>query len=62
MQGFEIRFNVYANDQTEADEATATIKQFVSEMAVQGRAVTARKISDAVRKYKNNYFVTNYFK
>lgn len=62
MQGFEIRFNVYANSQQEADEATASIKQFISEMAVQGKAVTAKKIDDAVKKYKSNYFVTNYFK
>ena len=62
MQGFEIRFNVYAHDQREADDATAEIKRFVSELAAQGRAVTARKIADAVRKYKTNYFVTNYFK
>lgn len=62
MQGFEIRFNVYANDQVEADDATAAIKQFISEMAVHGKAVTAKKIADAVRKYRNNYFVINYFK
>ena len=62
MQGFEIRFNVYANGQDEADCATAEIKQFISEMAVQGKAVTATKIADAVKRYKNNYFVTNYFK
>ena len=62
MEGFEIKFNVYAATQDEADEAAQTIRQFISELAVQGKAVTATKITEAVRKYRNNYFVINYFK
>lgn len=62
MEGFEIKFNVYAATQEEADEAAQTIRQFISELAVQGKAVTATKITEAVRKYRNNYFVINYFK
>lgn len=61
MQGFEVKFNVYANSQEEADEATRAIKQFISEMAGQGKAVTAAKIAEAARRFKNNYFVINYF-
>lgn len=62
MGGFEIRFNVYANSQDEADRATDAIKAFINAKASQGVAVTADKIAAAVNKYKDNYFVTNYFK
>ena len=62
MQGFEIKFNVYANSQEDADRATDVIKAFISTKAQQGIAVTATKIAEAVSRYKDNYFVTNYFK
>lgn len=62
MSGFEVRFNVYANSQEEADLATAAIKAFIDAKAQQGVAVTADKITAAVNKYKDNYFVTSYFK
>ena len=62
MSGFEIKFNVYANSQEEADRATEAIKAFISAKASQGVAVTANKIAAAVNKYGDNYFVSNYFK
>lgn len=62
MSGFEIKFNVYAESQEEADRATAAIKEFIGAKAMQGVAVTAEKITAAVNKYKDNYFVTSYFK
>ena len=61
MQGFMISFNVYANSQKEADEASVALRAFVDNQARQGRAVTARKLTDAINKYKNNYFVNAYF-
>ena len=57
-----MKFNVYAESQEEADEAVSEIKQFISSMALKGKAVTARKITDAVRRFKDSYFVTSYFK
>lgn len=62
MSGFEIRFNVYANSQAEADATSAMFRQFVDDMAAKGIAVTAEKLSKAVAKWKGNYFVTSYFK
>ena len=62
MGGYEIKFNVYANSQAEADKATAAIKDFIRVKAMQGIAVTADKLTEAVSRYKDNYFVTNYFK
>ena len=62
MGGYEVKFNVYANSQEEADRASAMIKSFISEKAKQGVAVTADRIVAATLKFKDNYFVTNYFK
>ena len=62
MQGFEVKFNVYANSQEEANEASMAIKQFISDFARRGIAVTASKMAEAVNRWKDNYWVTNYFR
>lgn len=62
MQGFPISFNVYANSQAEADEATFAIKQFITDNANRGVAITAEKILRAIKKWGYNPFVVNYFK
>ena len=62
MQGFPITFNVYANSKEEADEATLAIKNLITECANRGVAITANKISWAIRKWGLNPFVMNYFK
>lgn len=59
MKGYEIKFNVYANSQEEADMATQTIKEFISEHAKQGRAVTAMKLANVIPKWKDNVLVRN---
>ena len=59
MKGYEIKFNVYAESQEEADAATQAIKAFISEHAKQGRAVTANKISAAISNWKSNVLVKN---
>lgn len=62
MGGYEVRFNVYAESQAEADAASAAIKAFISAKARTGVAVTATKLTQAVEKWKDNYFVIQYFK
>lgn len=62
MNGYKVEFFVYAESQNEADKATEAIKRFIDGNAREGRAVTARKICDAVTKWSNNFFVKNYFK
>ena len=62
MQGYEIRFNVYADSQEEADKASDAIKAFISARASEGVAVTANKLTEAVARYKDNYFVSQYFR
>ena len=59
MKGYEVKFNVYANSQQEADMAAQAIKAFISEHAKQGRAVTAMKIANAIPKWKDNVLVRN---
>ena len=62
MRGYEVKFNVYANSQEEADRASALIKQFITEQAQKGVAVTATRIAEAVEKLKGSYFVSSFFK
>jgi hypothetical protein len=62
MGGYEVKFNVYADCQQEADLASTVIKQFISDLALRGIPVTATKIAEAVNKWKGNHFVINYFK
>lgn len=62
MRGYEVKFNVYADSQEEADQAAGAIKGFISKMASKGVAVSGRKITAAVERWKDNIFVQNYFK
>ena len=61
MQGFEIKFNVYANDQNEADNARNAIVSFINSMDQQGYAVTGNKIVNAINRWGNNPLIKNYF-
>lgn len=62
MIGARVTFNVYANNQTEADAASKAIATFVDNLAKQGVAVTAEKLTQAVQSWGNNPLVRNYFK
>ena len=62
MEGYEISFNVYANSQEEANIASRAIKDFINAKARDGVAVTASKLAEAINKWRDNVFVTNYFK
>ena len=57
MQGYEVRFNIYAESQEEADAVSRVFKDFVNENARRGVAVTAGKIISAVRRWGGNPFV-----
>ena len=59
LQGYEIRFNVYANSQDEADKAREALVGFISQNARCGRAVTANKIAEAVSRWDENPIVMN---
>ena len=59
MRGYEVKFNIYAESQAEADAVSQAFKDFISDNARQGVAVTAARISEAVRKWGNNQFIRN---
>lgn len=61
MKGYEIKFNVFASSQEEADKAAEAIRRFVDDKARLGIPVTAEKIAVAVDNWKDNYFVNRYF-
>lgn len=59
MQGYEIRFKIYADNEQEAIEAEAAIKNFICQHAINGRAVTAKKVGDAIKKWDSNALIRN---
>lgn len=59
MQGYEIKFNIYAESAEEATVARNAIVGFINALAKQGRAVTGRKIAEAAAKWDKNAFVRN---
>jgi hypothetical protein len=66
MKGFPITFNIYAESEQEAEEARMALIAFIGQHAKQGRAVTGRKIAQAVSNWDKNPLVKNqiinYFK
>jgi hypothetical protein len=59
MNGYEIKFNIYADSPEEVEAARLAIVSFINQHAQHGRAVTARKITEAVSRWDKNPFVRN---
>ncbi len=59
MKGYEIRFNIYAENEQEVEEARQAICAFIKSHADQGRAVTAKKVTGALAKWDSNPIVKN---
>lgn len=57
MEGFELKFKVYAETREEADKAQQVLQDFVNDHGKEGRAVTANKIIEIVPKWKDNFLV-----
>lgn len=57
MQPFKIDFYIYADTQEEIDECRKAIHQFIEENRSEGRAVTAKKLSTALSRWKDNMLV-----
>lgn len=57
LEGYEIKFNIYAESAEEATVARNAIVGFIDVLAKQGRAVTGRKIADAATRWDKNPFV-----
>lgn len=59
MNGYEIKFKIYADSPEEVEAARMSIVSFINQHAQQGRAVTARKITEAVSRWDKNPFIKN---
>lgn len=57
LKGFPLTFNIYAESAEEAEEARMAIIAFIGEHAKQGRAVTAKKVAQAVARWDQNPLV-----
>ena len=61
MKGYEVKFNIFAESQEEADAVSRAFREFVNDNARRGVAVSAAKILQAVRRWSGNAFIRNYF-
>ena len=57
LKGFPLTFNLYAYDEQEVEEARMAIIAFIGQHAKEGRAVTARKVAQAVARWDQNPIV-----
>jgi len=66
IKGFPLQFNIYAEDEAEVEECRKAIIAFIGLHASQCRAVTAKKVAQALSNWDKNPIVRthiiNYFK
>lgn len=62
MQPIQIKFYAYCENEAEAQELERALYDFVSTKREQGIAVRANKITEALNKYRDNYFVTKFLR
>ena len=66
LKGFPLTFNIYAENEQEVEECRMAVIAFIGFHASQCRAVTAKKLAQAVSNWDKNSFVKNqiinYFK
>lgn len=54
-----LSFNLWASSEEEVDELKREICAFIDYHGQQGRKVSARKLTEAIRKWQSNPFVKN---
>ena len=60
MQAFRLNpINIWAESQDEVDEMRKALIDFIDEHGKQGRYVTAKKVTHALRHWKDNAIVRN---
>ena len=62
MQPHKIEFYAYCENEDEAKELSNALYDFVNAKRTQGVAVRAKKITEAIAKYKDNFFVNNFLR
>lgn len=59
LKGFPLTFNIYAEREEEVEECRKAVIDFISLQASQYRAVTAKKVTNALRNWDKNLLVKN---
>lgn len=59
MKAIDINFQIYAEDENEVAELRQTIIWFINLHRANGRAVTAHKVSEAIKQWDSNFLVKN---
>jgi hypothetical protein len=62
MQPYKITMFVYADSEEQALELEQALYRFVDNKRKQGVAVSAQKLTQALMRYANNYFVNQFLK
>ena len=66
LKGFPLQFNIYAENEQEVEDCRMAIIAFIGMHASQCRAVTAKKVAQALSNWDKNPFVKgriiDYFK
>lgn len=62
MKPYKIEFYIYASSEDEVKEAQRAAHEFVSENYRRGVIVSAVKIAEALRRFKNNPFIKTFLK
>lgn len=62
MQPTIIKFYAYCESEAEAQELEKALYDFVDAKRQQGVAVRAAKLTEALKKYKDNFFVTQFLR
>ena len=57
MKVYTLQTPIYADSEQEVEELRKTLVWFINQHREHGRAVTARKVSEAVRKWDSNFLV-----
>ena len=62
MQPTIIKFYAYCESESEAQELEKALYDFVDAKRQQGVAIRAAKLTEALKKYKDNFFVTQFLR
>ena len=62
MKPYLVKIYVYAEDEGQAKELERAVYEFVNDKYKKGILVTASRLAQALGKFKDNFFVNNFFK
>ena len=62
MKPHKIEIYIYADSEEQVKELQQAAYDFVADNYKRGIIVTASRVSEALKKFKDNFFVTNFLK